>query len=122
VRESRSPGSVRGVLSNGHSYRDRSAVSSLNRVRRHLIRNAEPVEQSSGSPGYQFSRKTSCNRVLERLFYSDAFLERISVRKFPFPELTPIKPKPRHAELVVNLAGAMASFLVSTWDERQRDC
>jgi hypothetical protein len=32
-----------------------------------------------------------------------------------------IKPKARHAELVVNLAGAMASFLVSTWDERQRD-
>jgi Abortive infection C-terminus len=32
------------------------------------------------------------------------------------------KPKPRHAELVVNLAGTMASFLVSTWDERQRDC
>ena len=32
-----------------------------------------------------------------------------------------IKPKARHAELVVNLAGTMASFLVSTWDERQRD-
>jgi hypothetical protein len=32
-----------------------------------------------------------------------------------------IKPKPRHAELVVNLAGTMASFLVSTWDECQRD-
>jgi hypothetical protein len=32
-----------------------------------------------------------------------------------------IKLKARHAELVVNLAGTMASFLVSTWDERQRD-
>lgn len=29
-----------------------------------------------------------------------------------------IKPKPRHAELVVNLADTMASFLVSTWNER----
>ncbi|WP_368854819.1 abortive infection family protein [Methylosinus sp. Ce-a6] len=30
----------------------------------------------------------------------------------------PVKPKPRHAELAVNLAGTMASFLVSTWKER----
>jgi hypothetical protein len=26
-----------------------------------------------------------------------------------------VKPAPRHAELVVNLAGSMATFLVSTW-------
>jgi hypothetical protein len=31
----------------------------------------------------------------------------------------PIKPKPRHAELAVNLAGTMASFLISTWQERK---
>jgi hypothetical protein len=31
----------------------------------------------------------------------------------------PIKPKPRHAELAVNLAGTMASFLISTWEERK---
>jgi len=31
----------------------------------------------------------------------------------------PIKPKPRHAELVVNLAGTMAAFLVATWQDRQ---
>jgi hypothetical protein len=30
----------------------------------------------------------------------------------------PVKPKPRHAELAVNLAGTMAAFLVSTWKER----
>jgi hypothetical protein len=30
----------------------------------------------------------------------------------------PVKPKPRHAELAVNLAGTMAAFLVSTWQER----
>lgn len=30
----------------------------------------------------------------------------------------PVRPKSRHAELSVNLAGAMASFLVSTWNER----
>jgi len=29
-----------------------------------------------------------------------------------------VKPKPRHAELAVNLAGTMAAFLVSTWTER----
>jgi hypothetical protein len=36
VRETRSPGSVRGVLSNGHSYRDRTEqprrVSSVTRI------------------------------------------------------------------------------------------
>lgn len=31
----------------------------------------------------------------------------------------PVKPKPRHAELAVNLAGAMSSFLVATWIERK---
>lgn len=30
----------------------------------------------------------------------------------------PVKPKPRHAELAVNLAGTMAAFLVSTWKEK----
>ena len=30
----------------------------------------------------------------------------------------PVKPKPRHAELAVNLAGTMAAFLISTWKER----
>ena len=32
----------------------------------------------------------------------------------------PVKPKPRHAELAVNLAGTMASFLVETWREIQK--
>lgn len=30
----------------------------------------------------------------------------------------PIKPKARHAELAVNLSGAMVTFLVSTWREK----
>jgi hypothetical protein len=30
-----------------------------------------------------------------------------------------VKPAPRHAELAVNLAGAMATFLLQTRDERQ---
>lgn len=30
----------------------------------------------------------------------------------------PVKPKSRHAELAVNLAGTMAAFLVSTWKEK----
>ena len=50
VRESRPPGSVRGASSNGCPYRDRSAVSSWNRVRSHVMRNGEPLAQSSGSP------------------------------------------------------------------------
>jgi Abortive infection C-terminus len=33
----------------------------------------------------------------------------------------PVKPKPRHAELAVNLAGTMAAFLVSTWQERNSE-
>jgi hypothetical protein len=28
------------------------------------------------------------------------------------------KPSPRHAELAVNLAGSMATFIVSTWEKR----
>jgi hypothetical protein len=32
----------------------------------------------------------------------------------------PAKPAPRHAELAVNLAGAMAAFLVATWEARNR--
>ena len=31
----------------------------------------------------------------------------------------PVKPRPRHAELAVNVSGAMASFLVQTWNERE---
>ena len=30
----------------------------------------------------------------------------------------PVKPKPRHAALAVNLAGAMATFLIETWIDR----
>ena len=30
----------------------------------------------------------------------------------------PVRAKPRHAELAVNLAGTMASFLVATWKDR----
>lgn len=30
----------------------------------------------------------------------------------------PVKPAPRHAELAVNLAGSMASFLISTWENK----
>ena len=29
-----------------------------------------------------------------------------------------MRPRPRHAQLAVNLAGAMATFLVETWRER----
>lgn len=33
--------------------------------------------------------------------------------------LRQVKPAPRHAELAVNLAGTMASFLVSTWEIKE---
>lgn len=29
-----------------------------------------------------------------------------------------VKPSPRHAALAVNLAGSMAAFLVTSWEER----
>ncbi|EQD46232.1 abortive phage resistance protein, partial [mine drainage metagenome] len=29
-----------------------------------------------------------------------------------------VRPRARHAELAVNLAGSMAAFLVATWKER----
>jgi hypothetical protein len=32
---------------------------------------------------------------------------------------TGVKPAPRHAELAVNLAGSMATFLVATWEARK---
>jgi hypothetical protein len=31
-----------------------------------------------------------------------------------------LKPAPRHAELAVNLAGAMATFLLQTWEARRK--
>lgn len=32
-----------------------------------------------------------------------------------------VKPAPRHAELAVNLAGALAIYLISTWDSSRQD-
>ena len=32
----------------------------------------------------------------------------------------PVRVKPRHAQLAVNLAGSMATFLVETWNARQK--
>jgi hypothetical protein len=32
-----------------------------------------------------------------------------------------VRAKPRHAELAVNLAGTMASFLVATWMARTKE-
>ncbi|WP_245932976.1 abortive infection family protein [Caballeronia novacaledonica] len=31
------------------------------------------------------------------------------------------RPSPRHAELAANLSGAMATFLVPTWDVRKQE-
>jgi hypothetical protein len=49
---------VLGVSSgNGNLRTLRSAVSSWNSVRRHVMRNAEPLAQSSGSPSISFPVK-----------------------------------------------------------------
>ncbi|WP_089174985.1 abortive infection family protein [Bosea sp. AS-1] len=32
-----------------------------------------------------------------------------------------VRPKPRHAQLAVNLAGSMAMFLIGTWQENKGD-
>src|SRR5260221_12792014 len=56
LRESRPPGSVRGASSNGPPYRDRSSVSSWAAERGHVMRNAKPPPQSSGSPAPVFAQ------------------------------------------------------------------
>ena len=33
----------------------------------------------------------------------------------------PVRPESRHAELAVNLAGGMATFLVETWERRKKE-
>lgn len=54
----------------------------------------------------------SCQQIVEQL---GALRNRISDAHSPGPKK--VRPKPRHAELAVNLSGTMATFLVSTWME-----
>lgn len=35
---------------------------------------------------------------------------------------TSVRPLPRHAELAVNLAGTMATFILSTWEQKRNKC
>ena len=56
----------------------------------------------------------SCQSVVESL---GALRNKLSDAHSPGPKRA--RPQPRHAELAVNLAGAMATFLVQTWDARQ---
>lgn len=58
----------------------------------------------------------SCQSVVESL---GALRNKLSDAHSPGPKRA--RPLPRHAELAVNLAGAMATFLVSTWLARQQD-
>lgn len=58
----------------------------------------------------------SCQSVVESL---GALRNKLSDAHSPGPKRA--KPQPRHAELVVNLAGAMATFLVSTWQARRQE-
>ncbi|CAA0129905.1 Uncharacterised protein [Starkeya nomas] len=56
----------------------------------------------------------SCQSVVESL---GALRNKLSDAHSPGPKRA--RPQPRHAELAVNLAGAMATFLVATWEARK---
>lgn len=58
----------------------------------------------------------SCQSVVESL---GALRNKLSDAHSSGPKRA--RPQPRHAELAVNLAGAMATFLVATWEERKSD-
>ncbi|WP_234053649.1 MULTISPECIES: abortive infection family protein [unclassified Xanthobacter] len=58
----------------------------------------------------------SCQSVVESL---GALRNKLSDAHSPGPKRA--RPQPRHAELAVNLAGAMATFLVATWEARQAE-
>lgn len=58
----------------------------------------------------------SCQSVVESL---GALRNKLSDAHSAGPKRA--RPQPRHAELAVNLAGAMASFLVATWEARQTE-
>jgi hypothetical protein len=58
----------------------------------------------------------SCQSVVESL---GALRNKLSDAHSSGPKRA--KPQPRHAELAVNLAGAMATFLVSTWQARRQE-
>jgi hypothetical protein len=58
----------------------------------------------------------SCQSVVESL---GALRNTLSDAHSPGPKRA--RPQSRHAELAVNLAGAMATFLVATWEARQSE-
>lgn len=58
----------------------------------------------------------SCQSVVESL---GALRNKLSDAHSPGPKRA--RPQGRHAELAVNLAGAMATFLVATWEARQAE-
>jgi hypothetical protein len=56
----------------------------------------------------------SCQSIVESL---GALRNKLGDAHSPGPKRA--RPQPRHAELAVNLAGTMATFLVATWEARQ---
>ena len=58
----------------------------------------------------------SCQSIVESL---GALRNKLSDSHSPGPKRA--RPAPRHAELAVNLSGAMANFLISTWRTRQQE-
>jgi len=57
-----------------------------------------------------------CSAIVEGL---GALRNKLSDAHSPGPKRA--RPLPRHAELAVNLAGTMATYLVSTWEARQEE-
>ncbi|TIR50592.1 MAG: hypothetical protein E5X53_18835 [Mesorhizobium sp.] len=57
----------------------------------------------------------SCQNIVESI---GALRNKLSDAHSPGPKRA--RPLPRHAELAVNLSGTMATFLVSTWQARQK--
>lgn len=58
----------------------------------------------------------SCQSVVESL---GALRNKLGDAHGPGPKRA--RPQARHAELAVNLSGAMATFLVATWEARQTE-
>jgi hypothetical protein len=58
----------------------------------------------------------SCQSIVESL---GAIRNKLSDAHSQGPKRA--KPHPRHAELAVNLAGTMATFLIATWEARQAE-
>src|SRR5258708_17294828 len=88
VRESRSPGSVRGVLSNGHSYRDRRSRGSFVLKKRSRIRlQLVLCDDWHGNTGCLVAQDLALLTKVRTLIHEEISLP--TVLYFPFRVVTP---------------------------------